>query len=154
MYNSVSLLTDQRARILAPVFTGDNKSKIIRTDGIYYSEMTPRQLIEEACILNGSSKQGRRKAVSEVMNYYRRTPIIIVAYSVGAFPTKSASHPECIWIFNHHFHAEKLAKGKSQITFLDSMEYEINASIHTLLSQQQKLHSALNVFGNSDIQPS
>lgn len=141
-----SYLLDDKALALQPVFIGKNKSKIIRMDGIYYSEECQISLLEKACLRHGSTKQGRIDAVKEKMNYMHRTPLMIIPYTVGAFPTVSSENLSCVWIFNHPFKIEELEKGKSRVTLLNEKEMIIPVSKHSLSSQKNKLYSALHLF--------
>ena len=141
-----SYLLDDQALSLQPVFIGKNKSKIIRIDGIYFSEESQNSLLEKACLRHGSTKQGRVDAVKEKMNYKHRTPLMIIPYTVGAFPTVSSEDLSCIWIFNHPVKIEELEKGKSRMTLLNGEEMIIPVSKHSLSNQKNKLYAALHVF--------
>lgn len=141
-----SYLLDDKALALQPVFIGQNKSKIIRIDGIYFSEESQISLLEKACLRHGSTKQGRVDAVKEKMNYMHRTPLMIIPYTVGAFPTVSSENLSCVWIFNHPFKIEELEKGKSRVTLLNGEEMIIQVSKHSLTNQKNKLYAALHVF--------
>lgn len=141
-----SYLLDDKALTLQPVFIGRNKSRIIRMDGIYYSEESPISLLEKACLRYGASIQGRIDAVKEKMKYMHRTPLMIIPYTVGAFPTVSRKNITCVWIFNHPFTIEELEKGKSRVTLLNGKEIIVPVSKHSLSNQKNKLYSALHVF--------
>lgn len=132
--------------MLESVFTGAFKSKIITTHGIYYSKMTVKQLLSNACILFASTLEGRIQAIKKLMKYFVKTPILIDPNEIGAFPTKSYKNVECVWIFNHHFEIESTGKGKSQVIFSNGMSFPVNVSKNVLLKQQQRLHTSIDTY--------
>ena len=89
--------------MLEPFFTDGYNSKILTKKGIRYSKMTVRELLEEACLRYASTFEGRMKATRIFMKYYRKTPLIIDPNEIGAVPTMSYEHLDCVWLFNHHF---------------------------------------------------
>ncbi|MEI4768723.1 competence protein ComK [Psychrobacillus sp. FJAT-51614] len=132
--------------LLASVFTGEHKAKIIKTHGIYYSPLSVQQLLGNACIQYASTLEGRIQAIKMLMNYFVKTPLLIDPNGVGAFPTMSSKNLECIWIFNHHFEVESLGKGKSKITFSNGETYIVNVSKNVLLKQKQRLHATIDTY--------
>ena len=141
-----SYLIDEGALALKPFFIGKNKSEIIRVEGTYYSEESPISLLEKVCLRHGSTEKGRIDAVKEKMNYMHRTPLMIIPYTVGAFPTVSSENLLCVWIFNHPFKIEELEKGKSAVTLLNGEIIIVSVSKHSLSNQKNKLYSALHMF--------
>lgn len=141
-----SFLIDDEVLAIEPFFIGEMRSKITRIDGIYYSKESPISLLEKACLRYGSTTEGRVNAVKEKMSYMHKTPLIVIPFSVGAFPTVSSENLSCVWIFNHPFKVEELEKGKSAVTLLNGKTIIVPVSKHSLSNQQNKLHSALNMF--------
>lgn len=146
LFTCDSYLLDEEALALEPFFNGYLQSRIFRTDGVYYSKESTTSLLEKACLRYGSSKQGRIDAVKRKMEYMQRTPLIIIPYTVGAFPTVSSKHLSCVWIFNQPFTVRELGKGKSEIQLLNGKGIVVDVSKHTILNQKNKLHSALHMF--------
>lgn len=144
--NCDSNLIDNQALLLESVFTGDNKSKIITTHGIYYSRMTVHNLLNKACIRYASTMEGRMHAIREFMKYSKKTPILIEPSEIGAFPTISYQNIECVWLFNHHFEIEALGKRKSKVTFRNGTSSTVYVSKNVLLKQQQRLHFTLDTY--------
>lgn len=144
--NCDSNLIDNQALLLESVFTGDNKSKIITTHGIYYSRMTVLNLLNNACIRYASTMEGRMQATRIFMKYSKKTPILIEPSEIGAFPTMSYQNAECVWLFNHHFDVEDLGKRKSEVTFRNGTSSTVFVSKNVLLKQQHRLHFALDTY--------
>ena len=141
-----SNLIDKRALLLESVFTGGKKSKIITTHGTYYSDMSVHELLNNACIRYASTMEGRMQATRIFMKYPKKTPILIEPTAIGAFPTMSYQHQECVWLFNHHFEVEELEKGKCLVTFPNGESITVNVSKHVLLKQQHRLHFTLDTY--------
>ena len=145
-----SYLIDHCTLALESVFVGSNKSKITTTNGIYYSEMSPRELLDTACIRYASTMEGRKQAVRKLLNYPRKTPFLISPFDLGVFPTMSSKHLECVWIFNHRFVIDEYEKGKSIITFSEGTKIALQASRHILRKQQKRLHTVIDTFRTID----
>ena len=135
---------DHRTLAIQPHFTGNYRSIITKTDGIYYSELTPLELIEDACLRYFTTMEGRQKAIGIMLNF-KKAPIVI-ATNLGAFPTTSPKHPDCEWIFNHPFQATDVTKGKAHLTFTNGTSLTLNVSAHTVRQQQQRLHTILDYY--------
>ncbi|MEK3952586.1 competence protein ComK [Psychrobacillus sp. FSL K6-1464] len=142
-----SELVNPETLMLESVFTGKEKTRIVTTHGIYYSEESTLHLLEGACNRYASTLEGRLKAIKKLMNYSVKTPLLIEPNLFGAFPTMSYRHLECVWIFNHPIHVEEVTKGKSIIHFPNGHSVFVNASKHVLLKQHQRLHTSLNIYG-------
>lgn len=97
-----------------------------------------------------STLEGRMKATREILDYYQKTPVLIKPNEFGAFPTLSYKNIECVWIFNHHFSVNELGNGKSQIVFDNGIHMTVKASKNVLLKQQQRLHTAMNIFSKME----
>ena len=142
-----STLIDYQTLVVESVFKGKEKSRIVTTHGIYYSEESVLNLLEDACNRFASTLEGRLKAIKKLMNYSVKTPLLIEPNHFGAFPTMSYRHVECVWIFNHPIHVEEVSKGRSIVYFSNGVSVSVNASKHVLLKQHQRLHTSLNIYG-------
>lgn len=140
-----SLLLDECALALKPVFTGEYQSKIITTNGIYYSKLPPNELLNRACLRYFSTKQGRTQAAALLLKFAHKPPFLIEPGKVGVFPTESSKNPECIWIFNHRFTVDEIAKGKSVITFMNGTSIHVPVSKFTILKQYERLHTLMSI---------
>ena len=141
-----SLLIDYRTLALESFYLENNKSKITTSHGVYYSKMAPLDLLETACNRYASTMDGRKQAVIKLLNYYRKTPFLIIPFELGVFPTMSPDHLDCVWIFNQRFEIDEYEKGKSILTFSNGTKIEVAASKHTLMKQQQRLHTIIDTY--------
>ncbi|MBO0603758.1 competence protein ComK [Sporosarcina sp. E16_3] len=140
-----SFLINRTVLAVKAFFMGDNKSEILTTHGIYYSVLTPLDLLNKACINYYSTWQGRTNVAKNLLNYSKKPPFIIVPNEIGVFPTKSSDSPDCVFIFNHYISVEEVAKGQSVITFMPGISITVNVSKNTILKQYQRLHTLMSV---------
>ena len=145
MISCESFLLNKQALMLEAVFTNGYRSKIITTHGEYFSTKTVRELLELACIRYASTLEGRIQATKKKLGYSNKSPILIAPGQLGAFPTKSYKHLDCVWIFGHLFHVEEVNRETCTITFSNGMSYQVSSTKHILTNQQQRLHTLLNV---------
>lgn len=141
-----SNLIDNETLLLESIFIDKVKTRIVTTHGTYYSEESILKLLEDACNRFGSTMQGRLQAIKKIMDYSVKTPLLIEPNGLGAFPTKSYRHVECVWIFNHPFYVDELVKGKSVIHFMNGISIPVNTSKNVILKQHQRLHTSLNIY--------
>ena len=140
-----SYLIDTRTLALESIFTGDYKSKISTTHGIYYSKLTPAQLLNKACLRYFSTMKGRIQAASMLLNFVQKPPFLIAPNEMGVCPTASPENADCVWLFNHRFTIVEVAKGQSVVTFMEGTTVQVKASMHTILKQYQRLHTLLSI---------
>lgn len=141
-----SNLINKETLLLEPVFIDKVKTRIFTIHGIYYSNKSPLELLENACILYASTFEGRQKALRKLMNYSVKPPLLIEPPGLGAFPTMSYRRVECVWIFNHPFYVDELEKGKSIVHFMNGTSVTVHTSKNVLLKQHQRLHTSLNIY--------
>lgn len=142
-----SYLINRNTLALEPVFVDGYRTRIITKHGVYLSKMSIVSLLEESCIRNASTFDGRIKAIRKFMEYLQKTPLLIdTEEEVAAFPTLSHIHPECVWIFNHHFHVNVLSGNTSEVVFDNGMSLQVKVSKHVLNNQQQRMYSMMEVY--------
>ena len=140
-----SFIINRTVLAVKAFFVGENKSEIITTHGIYYSVLTPLELLNKACINYFSTWQGRTDVATDLLNYSKKPPFIIEPNKIGVFPTKSPKSPDCVFIFNHPISVEEVAKSLSVITFMTGISITIKVSKNTILKQYQRLHTLMSV---------
>ncbi|WP_019415073.1 competence protein ComK [Paenisporosarcina sp. TG20] len=142
-----SYLIDRDTLALVSVFVDGYRTRIMTRHGVYHSKMSIEYLLEESCIRNASTFDGRIRAIRKIMEYPKKTPLLIdTEEEVGAFPTLSSIHVECVWIFNHHFHVNVLSCNTSEVVFDNGMSLQVKTSKHVLINQQQRLYSTMEVY--------
>lgn len=78
---------------------GKNKSKVYEYDSEYEVNMSPLAIIKNSCLYFGSSYEGRRDAVKEIIGIDMKVPIIVEdGRNIIFFPTSSCINRNSIWI--------------------------------------------------------
>jgi len=133
---------------ISPYFHVDFRSKIIDEKGIFLTSKRPKDLLEEACIRDGSSFDGKRKAVIQKLNYKVRTPIPVSPNDfIYAFPTTSFLSYECKWFFaNTIIDIRPLDENTSEIEFRNGYRMKCNLSTKLLNKQREKTALCMYVF--------
>ncbi|WP_407270049.1 competence protein ComK [Radiobacillus sp. PE A8.2] len=130
---------------LCPARHIDYDTIVYERDRTLYVKKTPLQLIKSACIDYGASYDGRRAAVTHKLNFRKKVPIpISISYNIYAFPTQSAKHYDCTWIFFSHVkaiqsnHPLKKSDYKSIIAFQTGQALSMHESYFQLEKQMQR----------------
>ncbi|WP_162785335.1 competence protein ComK [Bacillus sp. P14.5] len=133
---------------LLPAFHKTYRTELVLESGErIMSTKSVRQLLDEACLVRGSSYDGRIKSVRNQLNYNRKTPLMICQHDhIFAFPTVSPSHYTCIWLFTHHIHTFTHEKGKTAVIFKNGLELEVPCSVAILIRQREKTLAAMYHF--------
>ncbi|HSP22162.1 MAG TPA: competence protein ComK [Planococcus sp. (in: firmicutes)] len=138
---------DRSTLFLLSSFETEHKSKVVTNHGEYYSRLSAMQLIDRACMLYASTYEGRVKATRYNLKQHKKTPILISSDGVAAFPTRSPSHPECAWIFNHDYRTEYVSVGKTRVIYEQyGISVVLNVSIHTLEKQRTRMYEMLYYY--------
>jgi competence protein ComK len=145
-----SFLLDERALAIKSIFTGDYRSEIFSTHGIYYSKLTPKKLLNKACVNYLSTKKGRMQAATILLGYSRKPPFIISPNEFGVFPTASPDNPDCVWIFGHRFEVKEVTKNESIVTFVNGTAIKVKASKNIIDNQNRRLHTLLSMSSVMD----
>jgi competence protein ComK len=112
-----------------------------------FSEKSIMELLDEACMLNGASYDGRVKAVRHVFPYFKKTPLMISKEPcIFAFPTMSPQHYECTWLFCMHIEDFTHSHDKTYVHFKNGCALEVDCSIKVLHTQRERAAAAMNHF--------
>ena len=139
-------LINQDTLALEPVFVSGFRSRIVTTHGVYHSKMSIKSFLDEACIRYASTFEGRIRAIRKLMKYTHKPPLLINPEEVGAVPTVSHKHAECVWLFNHHYQVKVLSHNMPEVMFSNGYSIQVNVSQHVLINQQQRLYSAMEAY--------
>lgn len=118
----------------------ERKSTLIYDErGIYYVEKKPIKLLREACIIYGSTLEGRRAAIVEQFDYSFKTPIPIspVKY-IFAYPTSSIDSPDCEWYFANNIIKITNYNYGSEITFRNGTTITSSFPAHLMKKQLER----------------
>lgn len=124
-------------------------------EGIYYSTLTPIELLNEACIrLGGSDYEGRIRAIRQLFDYNKKTPLIIShENALYAIPTLSPENDDCLWIFPYLLKNHAVENKKLFVTFKNNFKCELNCSLYVFNRQLEKAARAYVYFLQTNYTP-
>ncbi|MCA1055239.1 competence protein ComK [Rossellomorea aquimaris] len=137
-----------RTMAVYPAYHERYQSVILNQTGKHvFSERSIMELMNEACMRNGASYDGRVKAVKHVLPYFRKTPVMISKEPyILAFPTVSPRNYECTWLFCTHIENFSHSNGKTYVHFKNGSMLEVSCSVRVLRTQLERAFATLNYF--------
>lgn len=97
------------------------------------------QILNNSCLMNGSTLSGRQAAVKQVLKAYSKLPIpVIPNKGVVMLPTASSKSKDCVWISYYHVHYFEQRDHKTFVSFRDGTGLFINTSANTIDMQFKK----------------
>lgn len=142
-------LLDRSVLFVENYFEKDKKSQITTKDGVFYSRHSVLTLIDKTCMMFASTYEGRVKATRHNLKQHKKTTLLISEDGLAAYPTKSPDHPDCVWIFNHHYRLETIAPNRTRILFDEfNVSTEVNVSIGILQKQRSRMYEMIYYYSN------
>jgi competence protein ComK len=138
----------QSTMALIPAYHEVYKTIILDQSGEKrYSTKSIREILEENCIANGASYDGRIQSVRKALGYDKKTPLMISQQDyIFACPTISPDHYDCIWLFYRHIETFSMLEGKPYVHFKDGNKLEVNCSLDTLKRQRDRTANTMFYF--------
>lgn len=135
-----------------PAYHERYQSVILNQTGDHvFSKRSVKDLLDDVCMRNGASYDGRVKAVKHVLPYFRKTPVIISEDPyILAFPTMSPQHYECTWLFCSHIENFTHSNGKTFVHFKNGSMLEVSCSVRVLRTQMERASATLTYFSSYD----
>lgn len=136
-----------------PVYIISLKTKaIIPKESAYYRSLiiieggkeihsihSPEQIIDNSCLLYGSTLKGRKDAVKDVLKSASKLPVPVnPALGIFMMPTASTKNKDCVWLAYHHIDDYEQRDDKTYIAFYDGTGIYINTSVSTFDSQYKR----------------
>lgn len=111
---------------------------ILDTRGVYVSTVSTISLLKMACNEVFSDYKSRRDVGRDYFNHYKKSPIVIdYEKEICAWPTKSSSSPDCMYIFQKHVASIDKQKNPT-ISFSNKMTLQLNCSFFTYNNQKDR----------------
>ena len=106
----------------------------------------PEILLENWCLRNGSTLEGRINAVQKSMGYIQKTPVLVSERSgLMFFPTRGHENSDAIWINPHWILVMKEEPdAATEVTFLDGRTEHFAIDRRTLIAQNFRCHEIMN----------
>lgn len=139
---------------IIPVAHLTYQSEIIEEDRRVYVPIKPISLIKEGCLEGGADYAGRRAAVMHQTGISQKVPIPINPLEeIYAFPTHSAKHFDCCWIFYKHVKRITPDGNQTIITFRNNEQLKVNVSHYIIEKQMHRTAYCFIRFSNRLIGP-
>ncbi|MED0665564.1 competence protein ComK [Bacillus badius] len=121
---------------------------IYDVNGVYCTKQTVHSLLEDACMKRLSTYEGRLKSVRKLLNYSRKTPLLICPQTqLCAFPLTSPQKYGCPWIFAHHvLSRRKIKKDQLAITFHNGTSLSFDCSLGVFEKQLGRTANCLHYY--------
>ncbi|RDW20574.1 competence protein ComK [Oceanobacillus chungangensis] len=134
------------------------RTVVIEGNSEQYSKYKPEQIIDNSCLIHGSTLEGRRGAVKEILKSMSKLPVPIAPMKgIYMFPTASTKNKDCVWLAFSHIKEYFLHDNRTYIAFHDGTGIYVNVSLSTIDSQYKRTSQVivqLNrsiLFGNGQI---
>lgn len=126
----------------------------VEATGHYYIQKSAIRIMKEACLMGGSTYDGRRAAVIHLTNSKHKVPIPIdPSQYIYAFPTHSPKDLNCSWLFYKHIYSISPLKNKEAIvTFTNRKQLQLPVSHYTLEKQIQRTSHCLFRFSQTSFE--
>lgn len=156
MGTSVYTMTFQTKAIMNKE-SGYYRSRILEGKRERYAIHKPEQIIENNCLIYGSTLEGRKAAVKDILKSSSKLPIPIAPErGLYMIPTASAKKMDCVWVAYHHIDFYEQRDDKTYIAFTDGSGIYVNTSVSTFDMQYKRMSQVivhLNrpvIFGRSN----
>jgi len=104
-------------------------TEIVALDRTYYSMQTSLKIIDQACVMYGSTYMGRADAMRAIFNIHYNPPIPIdPEQGLYAFATHSPHHEDCIWIITKNIIRIRHGNNYSMIYFKNNRSLRVDLS--------------------------
>ena len=92
-----------KTKVIERIKEGQFRSKIIDSDQVYYSIHSLEALLNNACLKQGTSLEGRSDFTKEILKSNNKIPIPIDPdHCVFMFPTRSVKSPQLSYVSYYH----------------------------------------------------
>lgn len=126
----------------SPVYIIGRQTKAIMTkDSAYYrsrileitrerhSVHSPEQIIDNTCLLYGSTMKGRRESVKDLLKLNSKIPVpVIPEKGVYLLPTSSSKNKDNVWFSFYHIDQYEQRDDKTYVAFHDGTGLYVNTS--------------------------
>ncbi|TFJ92228.1 competence protein ComK [Lentibacillus salicampi] len=105
------------------------RSRIIEVSRERHSVHSPERIIDHTCLLYGSTMEGRRKSMKDLLKLNSKIPVpAIPDKGVYMLPTSSIKNKDNVWLSFYHIEHFEQRDDKTYITFHDGTGLFINTS--------------------------
>lgn len=89
----------------------------------------PEQILDNSCLIYGSSLDGRRTAAKNTLKIRSKIPVsVIPEKGVYMLPTSSTKNKDCVWFSYYHIDSYEQRDSKTYVAFTDGSGLYVNTS--------------------------
>ena len=127
--------------------TGYYRTKIIEEDKIKHSTLSPIQILNYNCTINGAALEGRIQTVETILKSKTKLPIPIhPKKGIYLFPTISMKRKSCVWISYFHVKDHGDRDKRTYIQFKNNKFFYVNISVNQFDQQMKRTGQVIAYF--------
>ncbi|HLR61502.1 MAG TPA: competence protein ComK [Lentibacillus sp.] len=108
------------------------RSRILEVSQELNSALRPEQIIDNTCILYGSTLQGRRDSAKDLLKVKSKVPVpVIPEKGVFMLPTCASKNKNNVWVSFYHIKSFERQGNGTYVSFYDGTGLFINTSEST-----------------------
>lgn len=131
------------------IYAKEHTTYVIREDGTVNTVHTkPVRLLEEACLVNGSSLSGRTESFRHLLGI-RQKPAVLISEVSGEiwFPTLSMTQQDCVWIrYDAILEAAAAGQHACVIRFFSGISHELDLDVRVIREQMKRCRRFLELL--------
>lgn len=115
------------------------RSLILEGSSERHSLHKPEQILDNSCLLYGSTFAGRRTAAKKILNVTSKAPVPVAPDSgLYMLPTSSTKNKDCVWFSYHHIDFYEQRDDKTYVAFTDGGGLYVNTSVSSFDLQYKR----------------
>ena len=130
----------------------ENGSAVLYSDGsIRESDKRPVKLLNEKCLDNGSSLEGRMDSFRHILSVRQKAAVLISEVTQEIwFPTLSMKSKDCVWLrFDQILDTHSASAHRCEIVFFSGVRTEIDIDVRTIRLQMKRCHQFLEILNHN-----
>ncbi|WP_217586432.1 competence protein ComK [Lentibacillus saliphilus] len=136
--NTKAILAHDSPYYKARIFEREEPENVIKS---------PQVILEENCIIYGSSLHGRRESVKKLLGLKYKVPIPVdPKKDVFFFPTAASRNKDCVWLAYYQIQNFREEGDRLKVQFLDGTCLLINVSLHAFSQQYLKTAQVITMM--------
>lgn len=145
MENLTAYAVGYETEALLPRRTNFYQTQILDSKGEFCTAKRITKLFNTCLKEQGTNFDGRTELIRELTGYGNKVPLIFNSH-LGAFPTKSYKHKDCIWIFVSQIKDTYPFGKSSEILFKSGHTLLVPTSHRIIRNQKERTTYCMNVY--------
>lgn len=104
-----------------------------------HRDITPLKFLQERCLQNGCSLEGREEAFRYLTNHIQKSPVLVNESPELWFPTLSKMNQDCMWVnWYRVIDVKAVTNNECVVSFDGGYDIRLNCSIRTCQKQLER----------------